>query len=58
MLTLHRQLATAKTAHNKTVQERQIDRLVYEIYGPMEEESAIVEGGGEAVCQVSMYHIQ
>jgi type I restriction-modification system DNA methylase subunit len=51
MLTLHQQLAAAKTAHEKTVLQRQIDatdqqidRLVYELYGLTEEEIKIVEG--------------
>lgn len=52
MLTLHRDLAVAKTAHDKILVERQIaatdkqiDRLVYELYGLTEEEIAVVEGG-------------
>ena len=51
MLSLHQQLAAAKTAHDKTVQQRQIDatdgqidRLGYELYGLTEEEIRIVEG--------------
>ena len=51
MLKLHRDLAAAKTAHDKTLIQRQIaatdrqsDRLVYELYGLTEEEIAIVEG--------------
>ena len=55
MLTLHRQLAAAKTAHDKTLLQRQIaatdaqiDRLVYELYGLTEHEIAIVEGRGQA----------
>jgi len=55
MLTLHRDLAVAKTAHDKTLIERQIaasdrqiDRLVYELYGLTEEEIAVVEGNGTA----------
>ncbi|MBI3461715.1 MAG: Eco57I restriction-modification methylase domain-containing protein [Planctomycetes bacterium] len=50
MLALHRQLAGSKTAHERTalerqieVTDRQIDRLVYELYGLTEEEIAIVE---------------
>lgn len=53
MLQLHRDLAAAKTAHDKTLAERQIaatdrqiDRLVYELYGLTEEEIAVVEGSG------------
>lgn len=45
----------AKTAHDKTLAERQIaatdkqiDRLVYALYGLTEEEIAVVEGGLEA----------
>ena len=52
MLLLHLQLATAKTSHNKTAIQRQIDaadqqidRLVYELYELTEEEIKIVEGG-------------
>ncbi len=50
MLDLHKGLAEAKTAHERTVIERdiaatdrQIDRLVYDLYGLTEEEIAIVE---------------
>jgi len=50
MLELHKQLAAAKTAHDKTVLERQIeatdrqiDRLVYEMYELTEEEVRIFE---------------
>jgi hypothetical protein len=52
MLTLHKQLAAAKTPDAKTVIQRQvdttdqqIDRLVYELYGLTEEEIRIVEEG-------------
>jgi hypothetical protein len=52
MLSLHRQLAAAKTPHEQTVLQRQIDatdgqidRLVYELYGLSEEEIRIVEEG-------------
>jgi hypothetical protein len=52
MLTLHRQLAAAKTPDERTRLERQIaatdqriDRLVYELYGLTEAEIRIVEGG-------------
>ncbi len=45
MLALHTQLASAKAPHDKTVlqgkiaaTDRQIDRLVYELYGLTEEE--------------------
>jgi len=51
MLALHQQLAEAKTPHDKTAiqrhidaVDRQIDRLVYELYGLTEEEIKIVEG--------------
>lgn len=51
MLDLHKQLAAAKTPHDKTTIERQIeatdqqiDRLVYELYGLTEDEIRIVEG--------------
>ena len=50
MLALHKQLAEAKTPHDKTAiqrqidaTDRQIDRLVYELYGLTEEEIKIVE---------------
>jgi hypothetical protein len=51
MLSLNKQLQTAKTDHEKTslqrqidVTDRQIDLLVYELYGLMEDEIKIVEG--------------
>lgn len=51
MLTLHRQLAAAKSASQKDMVQRQIeatdvevDRLVYDLYGLTAEEVAIVEG--------------
>jgi hypothetical protein len=54
MLALHRQLAAAKTAHDKTAlqrqiaaTDRQIDRLVYQLYDLTEEEIKLVEGAGE-----------
>ncbi|MCI0463898.1 MAG: N-6 DNA methylase [Gemmataceae bacterium] len=50
MLALHKQLAAAKAPHDKTVlqaqiraTDRQIDRLVYELYGLTEDEIQIVE---------------
>jgi len=42
---LHEQLTSAKADHNKTVIQRQIDQLVYELYGLSEEEIKIVEEG-------------
>ncbi|HLF89871.1 MAG TPA: hypothetical protein VI451_13055 [Anaerolineales bacterium] len=49
--TLHQQLAAARTPTEKTMiqrqiamTERQIDQLVYELYGWTEEEIKIVEG--------------
>jgi len=52
MLSLHKQLTAAKTDHDKTTLQRQIDatdqqidRLVYELYGLTEEEIKIVEQG-------------
>jgi len=52
MLELHKMLAAAKTEHEKTVlqrqietTDRQIDQLVYELYNLTEEEIKIVEGG-------------
>jgi len=51
MLALHRRLGTRRTQHDRTVTQRQIeaadrqiDRLVYELYGLTEEEIAVVEG--------------
>jgi hypothetical protein len=51
MLALHRQMAESRTGHetNSTQRQidaadRQIDRLVYELYGLTEEEIAVVEG--------------
>ncbi|MBW6512219.1 MAG: hypothetical protein K0A93_08940 [Desulfuromonadaceae bacterium] len=53
MLTLHQRLAAAKTEQDKTMLQReiaatdkQIDKLVYELYGLTAEEIALVEGGG------------
>lgn len=52
MLMLHKQLAAAHTPHDKDRYERliksadrEIDSLVYELYGLTPEEVAIVEGG-------------
>ena len=51
MLGLQKQLPNTKTAHDQTMiqrqidaTDRQIDRLVYELYGLTEEEIAVVEG--------------
>jgi len=51
MLALNKQLAEARTGHDTTFIQRQIDatdrlidRLVYELYGLTEEEIAVVEG--------------
>ena len=51
ILDLNRRLAAAKVSHEKEVlagmidaTDRQIDRLVYELYGLTEEEIAVVEG--------------
>jgi len=53
MLDLHKRLAAAQLPQEKTMLQRQIeatdkqiDRLVYELYGLTEEEIAIVEGAG------------
>jgi DNA-binding protein H-NS len=50
MLKLHKQLTAAKTSHEKTAIQRQIDatdkqidQLVYEFYGLTDEEIRIVE---------------
>jgi len=52
MLELHKQLASARTDHDKTIiqrqidaTDRQIDLLVYELYGLSEDEIKIVEEG-------------
>ena len=51
MLALHKHLSEAKTGHEQTLiqrqidaTDRQIDKLVYDLYGLTEEEIAIVEG--------------
>jgi len=51
MLVLHQQLAAAKLEHEQialkrqiAATDRQIDNLVYELYGLSEEEIKIVEG--------------
>ena len=51
MLSLNKQLQAAKTDHEKTslqrqidVTDKQIDQLVYELYGLTEDEIKIVEG--------------
>ncbi|MGB7571233.1 MAG: hypothetical protein WBL87_05700 [Methanothrix sp.] len=51
MLSLHKQLQEARTPHEQTSLQRQIeatdsqiDALVYELYGLTEEEIRIVEG--------------
>ena len=53
MLALHQQLSKVRTAADKTLiqcqidaTDRQIDRLVYELYGLTEAEIATVEGAG------------
>ena len=52
MLALHQRRAAARTPHEQSVlaaqiaaTDRQIDRLVYELYGLSEEDVRIVEGG-------------
>lgn len=52
MLVLHKQLQEARVPHEQTAlqrqieaTDRQIDALVYELYGLTEEEIKIVEGG-------------
>jgi hypothetical protein len=51
MIALHKQLPEAKTVHDSTLiqrridtTDRQIDKLVYRLYGLTDEEIAIVEG--------------
>ncbi len=46
ILTLDRDLAAAKSQHDATVLQRQIDELVYELYELTENEVAIVEDVG------------
>ena len=53
MLTLHKQLPSATTEHERKMLQRQItatdeeiDQLVYALYGLTAEEIAIVEGAG------------
>lgn len=53
MLALHQQLAAAKTPQDTTllqrqidVTDKQIDQLVYALYGLTDEEIALVEGAG------------
>jgi cell division protein FtsL len=55
MLSLNKQLAAANTGHEKTslqrqidATDRQIDQLVYELYGLTDEEIAIVETANKA----------
>jgi hypothetical protein len=52
MLNLHKRLAAAHTPHERTglerhiqATDRQIDRLVYDLYGLTEDEIRLVEGG-------------
>lgn len=54
MLALNKQLPKAKTAHDQTVfqrqidgTDRQIDQLAYELYGLTKKEIKIIEGPGE-----------
>jgi hypothetical protein len=54
MLDLHKQLPKAKTPHEQeslkrtiAATDKQIDALVYELYGLTERESRIVEGEGK-----------
>jgi hypothetical protein len=44
MLDLHKNLAAEQVPHARTVLQRQIDALVYELYGLTDAEIAIVEG--------------
>jgi hypothetical protein len=37
-------MSQARTGHGQTHLQRQIDKLVYELYGLTEEEIAVVEG--------------
>ena len=45
ILELHKQLASAKTDNDKTVIQRQIDQLVYELYGLTDDKIKITEEG-------------
>ena len=54
ILDLHRQLSSAGPEHERTLiarrieaTERQIDRLVYELYGLTEKEIGLVEAGAD-----------
>ena len=54
MLSMHKQLGSAKSAAKKAVIQRQIDatnreidRLVYALYGLTKDDIAIVEGKGQ-----------
>lgn len=58
MLSLHEQLAEARTSQEKTLirryidaTDRQIDRLVYELYALTEEEIEVVEGDGAILAK-------
>ena len=42
---MHKQLVSTRTDHEKTAIQRQIDQLVYELYGLTDEEIKIVEEG-------------
>jgi hypothetical protein len=51
MLALHKRIAAANTGHEKTAlqrqidaADRQIDQLVYELYGLTDDEISVVEG--------------
>jgi len=53
MLILHKQLEDAKTPHEKTALQRQIDatdqqidQLIYELYGLTEEQINLIEAKG------------
>jgi hypothetical protein len=46
LLALHKQLPEARTPHEKTALQRQIDALVYELFALTEEEIGIVEDTG------------
>jgi len=44
VLALHEKLAAATIPADKELYQRQIDALVYKLYGLTEEETAIIEG--------------
>ena len=59
MLDLHKQLAAATLPHSQEMlqrqidaTDRQIDRLVYELYGLSDEEIRVVEGRAQKILAI------